>query len=231
MLSVADRPCGVISSVLGSDGSGGELLIMPAGGSRCPTSHESVSNGDHFAKMNGNEVFRFATLIVPKATEQVVQKAGWKMTDVSLLIPHQANSRIIASAAKRLAIPPERLFVNVDRYGNTSAASIPIALCEAIEARRVEAGDKLVLVGFGAGLTWAAAAIEWGLPVPTKPQPWLRRSLASARFGWAAVRSPGLRLARHAYNTALGPEGGDNWRGHMRKRVDGWLSRHTKPRG
>jgi 3-oxoacyl-[acyl-carrier-protein] synthase-3 len=229
VLSAADRPCGVVSSVLGSDGSGGELLIMPAGGSRCPTSHETVSNGDHFVKMNGSEVFRFATQIVPKATEQVVQKAGWQLGDISLLIPHQANSRIIASAAKKLAIPAERLFVNVDRYGNTSSASIPIALCEAIAAGRVKAGDKLVLVGFGAGLTWAAAAVEWGRPVPTKPQPWLRRTLASSRFAWAAFRSPGLRLARHSYNLTLGPEGREDWRGQLRKRVDAWRRKHQKP--
>jgi 3-oxoacyl-[acyl-carrier-protein] synthase-3 len=228
VLSAYSGSCGVQASVLGSDGSGGELLVLPAGGSRCPASHETVSNGDHFAKMNGNEVFRFATQIVPKATEQVVQRAGWQLADLDLVIPHQANSRIIASAVKRLNMPPDKFFVNVDRYGNTSAASIPIALCEAIAAGRVKAGDKLVLVGFGAGLTWAAVALEWGLPVPVRPQTWPRRAVASMRFTWAAVRSPGLRLARHTYNRILGPEGREDLRGQVRKRVDGWRKKRKK---
>lgn len=214
--------CGVLGSVLGSDGSGGELLMIPAGGSRAPASHETLSAGAHFLKMNGREVFRFATTVMPKATEQVAAKAGWQTADLSLVIPHQANSRIIDSAIKRLGLPAERFFVNLDRYGNTSAASIPIALCEAIEAGRVKPGDKLVLVGFGAGLTWAAAAIEWGVPAPAQPQPALRRWLARIRFALAGVRSTLLRTERHVYNWILGPVGKDDWRGKLRKRVDGF---------
>jgi 3-oxoacyl-[acyl-carrier-protein] synthase-3 len=211
--------------VLGSDGSGGELLILPAGGSRAPASHETVSNGGHFIKMKGREVFRFATTVIPKATEAVIQKAGWQLDDLTLVIPHQANNRIIESAAKRLNLPQEKFFINLDRYGNTSAASIPIALCEAINAGQVKAGDKLVLVGFGGGLTWGATAIEWGIPVPVKPQPLPRRWWSVLRFGWAAVRSIWLRVGRHIYNWILGPEGRDDWRGRVRKRLDEWWSR------
>jgi 3-oxoacyl-[acyl-carrier-protein] synthase-3 len=220
VLSACDQPCGVLASVLGSDGSGGELLIIPAGGSRCPTTHETITNGDHYVRMNGREVFRFATQIMPKATEQVAQKAGWQLVDLGLIVPHQANGRIIDSAIKRLGLPSDRFFVNVDRYGNTSSASIPIALCEAISQGRVHDGDKVVLVGFGAGLTWAAAAIEWGRPASAKPQPRWQWLVVSLRLGWAGVRSPWLRLARHSYNLVLGPEGREDWRGQLRRRAD-----------
>ncbi len=210
--------CGVISTVLGSDGSGGELLMLPGGGSRLPASHETVSNGDHFIKMKGREVFRFAATIVPKATEAVAERAGWAMSDVALLIPHQANTRIIEAAAKRLEFGEDRVFVNLDRYGNTSAASIPIALCEALGTGRIHVGDKVVLVGFGAGLTWGAAAVEWGEPV--KAPSWWRQMLANLRFGWATVRSTGLRSGRWLYNIVLGPEGKDDWRGRLRRLAD-----------
>ncbi len=209
VVSACDEGCGVLASVLGSDGSGGELLIVPAGGSRCPTSHETVRNGDHFIKMNGREVFRFATTIMPKATEAVVKKAGWQMTDLSFIIPHQANSRIIESAIKRLGLPKDRFFVNVDRYGNTSAASIPIALCEAITEDRIHPGDKLVLVGFGAGLTWAAAAVKWGVPQPVRRPVWFRRLIASLVFGSARARSWLRRTERRAYDRLMGPEGSE----------------------
>jgi 3-oxoacyl-[acyl-carrier-protein] synthase-3 len=209
-----------LATELGSDGSGGELLIVRAGGSRAPSSHETLGRGDHFLKMNGREVFRFASTIMPKATETVVRKAGWELADVSLVIPHQANIRIIESSIKRLGLPPERFFVNLDRYGNTSAASIPIALCEAASQGRVHPGDKLVLVGFGAGLTWAAAAIEWGVPVPTRPRPWWRRIFTGLVFGWATIRSTSRRTTRHIYNLILGPVGKDDWRGRMRQRAD-----------
>jgi 3-oxoacyl-[acyl-carrier-protein] synthase-3 len=136
------------------------------------------------------------------------------------VIPHQANIRIIESSIKRLGLPPERVFVNLDRYGNTSAASIPIALCEAAAQGRVHPGDRLVLVGFGAGLTWAAAAIEWGVPVPTRPRPWWWRMVTGLVFGWAAIRSTLRRTTRHVYNWILGPVGKDDWRGRLRQRAD-----------
>jgi 3-oxoacyl-[acyl-carrier-protein] synthase-3 len=224
VISACGERCGVLASVLGSDGSGGELLIVPGGGSRLPTTHETVASGHHYAKMNGREVFRFATTVMPKATQQVAAKAGWQTNDLTLIIPHQANARIIDSAIKRLGLPSERFFVNIDRYGNTSAASIPIALCEAIAGGKVKTGDKLVLVGFGAGLTWAAIALEWGLPIPARPRPWFRRSWTGFLFWWAGVRSLFLRTERHTYNWVMGPVGKDDWRGKLRRRLDKFRS-------
>ncbi|MGQ9492054.1 MAG: beta-ketoacyl-ACP synthase III [Anaerolineae bacterium] len=220
VVSVHGERCGVLATELGSDGSGGQLLMLPAGGSRAPASHETVSAGGHFIKMNGREVFRFATTVLPKATEAVLRKAGWQLADVALIIPHQANTRIIESAAKRLNLPMERFFINLERYGNTSAASIPIALAEAIGAGKVKPGDKLVLVAFGAGLTWAAAALEWGVPIPARPQPLPKRLLAGFWYALAGIRSRSLRIARQVYNWILGPVGKDDWRGKLRQRID-----------
>lgn len=124
---------GVLGIDLGSDGSGGKYLFQPAGGSRRPASHETVDAREHFIHMNGNEVFKFAIQIMGKTAKRALAKAGLEPADVDLLVPHQANIRIINSAAKRLKMPMEKVWVNVDKYGNTSAASIPIALCEAQE--------------------------------------------------------------------------------------------------
>ena len=152
---------GVLGVELGADGHGGELLTMPAGGSRRPPSAETVAQRLHYVHMNGNEVFKFAIKVMGEAAQKALQKAGMTDADVDYLIPHQANIRIIQSAAKRLQLPMEKVHVNVDRYGNTSAASIPIALEEAVLEGKVKNGDKLVLVGFGAGLTWAACVLRW----------------------------------------------------------------------
>ena len=222
VVSASDARCGVLATELGSDGSGGDLLILPAGGSRQPASLETVSNGGHFIKMNGREVYRFATTVMPRAAQNVTRKAGWELEEVSLFVPHQANTRIIESAAKRLSLPMDKFFVNLDRYGNTSAASIPIALAEAVTAGRVHEGDKVVLVGFGAGLTWAAAAVEWGAPPPPTTKTWFGRLLARLGFVFAGLRSWMIRSERHAYNWVMGPVGKDNWRGRLRKRIDAW---------
>jgi 3-oxoacyl-[acyl-carrier-protein] synthase-3 len=161
LLRAGDGEDGILSSVMGSDGSGGELLWIPGGGSRQPASAESVETAQHFIRMNGKEVYRFAVSAAPRASRQAVQQAGLTLADVDLFIPHQANVRIILSAAGALGIPPERTFVNVDRYGNTSAASIPIALCEAVEEGRVRPGAHILLAGFGGGLTWGASVLRW----------------------------------------------------------------------
>lgn len=220
VVSACYDKCGVLATELGSDGSGGELLMLPAGGSRQPTSIETVSNGGHFIKMNGREVFRFATTVMPRATENVVRKAGWTLADVNLIIPHQANTRIIESAAKRLNLPMEKFYVNLERYGNTSAASIPIALTEAISQGKVRPGDKLVLVAFGAGLTWGAAAIEWGMPPEPTTKSFFDRLLTKISLFFAGARSLVLRTERHTYNWIMGPVGKDDWRGRMRQRMD-----------
>lgn len=147
--------------VLGSDGSGGPALYLPAGGSRMPAREETVRDRLHFVRMAGPEVFRFATRVVAASTQEVLEKAGLSTDDIDLFIPHQANTRIIDSAVRRLGIPEDRVFLNIDKYGNTSSASIPIALYEAEQQGRLKQGDTVVMVGFGAGLTWAAGAMQW----------------------------------------------------------------------
>jgi 3-oxoacyl-[acyl-carrier-protein] synthase-3 len=153
---------GILATQLGADGSGGDLLKLPAGGSRNPATAETVAQKMHFVHMNGNEVFKFAVKVMGEAAVKVLADAGLSAADVDCLIPHQANIRIIQSAAKRLKLPMDKVMINVDKYGNTSSASIPIALEEAVHDGKIKKGDIVVLVGFGAGLTWASAVIKWG---------------------------------------------------------------------
>jgi 3-oxoacyl-[acyl-carrier-protein] synthase-3 len=152
---------GFQSFVLGADGSGGELLHLAGGGSRCPSTLDTVTEGKHYIYMAGREVFKFAVRIMGSAAEEALAKAGLGKNDIDLLIPHQANRRIIESAMERLELPEEKCMINLHKYGNVSAASIPIALAEAVEEGRVHEGDCLVLVGFGGGLTWGASVIIW----------------------------------------------------------------------
>jgi 3-oxoacyl-[acyl-carrier-protein] synthase-3 len=152
---------GIIGIDLGADGSGGDLLKLPAGGSRIPTTNESISQRLHYLQMTGNDVFKFAVKVMGESAVKALDNAGLSHTDVDCLIPHQANIRIIQSAAKRLKLSMEKVIVNVDKYGNTSAASIPIAMDEAIKDNKLKNGDVVVLVGFGAGLTWASCVIKW----------------------------------------------------------------------
>jgi 3-oxoacyl-[acyl-carrier-protein] synthase-3 len=201
VLQASEAAGGVLSTVLGADGSGGELLILPAGGSARPATTETVTKRLHFIKMEGRPVFRFATRIMPEAARQALVKAGLKVEDVSLFVPHQANERILQAAARNLGVPNGRVYSNVARHGNTAAASIPIALCEAIEQGLVRRDDVVLCVGFGAGLTWGAAAIRWSLPLPTPVPPrrvalwrWLRyrlvriRSLSRRIWRWVDAR-------------------------------------------
>ena len=154
VVQASETPTGPLSFVLGNDGSGASTIYTPG---PC-----GINDGRYFLTMRGPETFKFAVNIVSQATTQAVAAAGLEISDIDLIIPHQANTRIIKSAAKQMDLPIEKFFMNVDRYGNTSAASIPIALCEAVEEGLVREGDKLVLVGFGGGLSWAAMVIEWG---------------------------------------------------------------------
>jgi len=195
VLQAGENEGGVLATVLGADGSGGDLLQLPAGGSRWPASHRTVAEGLHFLRMQGREVFRFAVRKMPAATREVLEKAGLSLDDVNLLIPHQANQRIIDAAARALKVPGEAVYVNLDRYGNTSAASIPIALCEAAEEGRIQPGDLVVCVGFGAGLTWGAAAVRWTRPQPP-PLPRWRQLLRRLYYPLAALRSWLRRLGR-----------------------------------
>lgn len=155
---------GFLSYELGADGSGGNLLQQPGGGSRIPASIESVQAKQHFVTMNGGEVFKFAVRVMEQVSESVLKKAGLTKEDVDLLVPHQANLRIIEAARKRLGLTQEKVVVNVDKYGNMSSASIPVALDEAFRNQRINRGDTIVLVGFGGGLTWAGSVVRWNLP-------------------------------------------------------------------
>lgn len=152
---------GLIHTKLGADGSGGQFLHIPAGGSRMPASRETVDERLHFVRMNGREVFKFAVRTCGDGSLETLEEAGLTVKDVDFLIPHQANIRIIEAAAKRLDLPMERVLVNVDRFGNTSTASIPLALEEAVNQKKIKDGDNILLAGFGAGLTWAVAVMRW----------------------------------------------------------------------
>lgn len=154
---------GVLSIVLASDGAAADLLTLPCGGSRRPASRETVEQRGHYLKMNGAEVFKIAVRSMGDAALEAMRKAGLGRDDVDLLVPHQANRRIIDATVRRLGLPMERVMVNVDRYGNTSSASIPIALEEAIEQGRLKDGDRVIAVAFGAGMVWGALAVRWGL--------------------------------------------------------------------
>ena len=178
VVQATDVPSGVLSFVLGSDGSGGEHLILPGGGATNPPSHENLDAGLHSVKMNGREVFKFATRVLGRALRQAIQHAGLETEDIDLFIPHQANIRIIETAARFANLPPEKVFINIHKYGNTSAASIPIALCEAFEEGRARIGDTLAFVSFGAGLTWASAIVKVAEHAKPTPKRWWQSLLA-----------------------------------------------------
>jgi 3-oxoacyl-[acyl-carrier-protein] synthase-3 len=196
VLQASPTSGGILSSVLGADGSGGELLILPAGGSALPATTETVIKRQHYAQMQGRQVFRFATRIMVEASELALKRAAQNVEDVALFVPHQANDRILQAAARGLGVPEERMFSNLARYGNTSAASIPIALCEAIEQGKIKRDDLIVCVGFGAGLTWAAAVIRWSLPLPVPTPPRRMTFWRGLRYRWSRLRSRWRRLWR-----------------------------------
>ncbi|HWR44019.1 beta-ketoacyl-ACP synthase III [Sporomusa sp.] len=164
ILGETDAGYGILGIDMGADGNGGDLLRVPAGGSRLPTTEETISQRLHYTQMDGNEVFKFAVKVMGETVNKALENAKLTAKDVTYLVPHQANMRIIQSAAKRLGLPMDRVVVNVDKYGNTSAASIPIALDEGIKSGRIKNGDVIALVGFGGGLTWGATIIKWSKP-------------------------------------------------------------------
>jgi 3-oxoacyl-[acyl-carrier-protein] synthase-3 len=191
VLQASEEEGGLISAVLRSDGSGGDLLSVPASGSRHPASLQTIYDGLHYIQMNGREVFRFATRVMTEATQETIASSSLTMDDVNLLIPHQANQRIIEAAARGLNYPMDKVMVNLDRYGNTSTASIPIATVEALEQGRLNPGDYTVLVAFGAGLTWGAALVKWTGPLP------FQRKVSPRLYPWfARIRSILARLRR-----------------------------------
>jgi len=162
VIGPSDTPgIGLIGTRLGALGEDTDLLWIPAGGSRTPTTAETLAKGDQYIKMKGKEVFKLAVRVMEEAARDILEQHGLAATQIGLVIPHQANLRIIDAIAQYLELPVERFFVNVDRYGNTSAASIPIALDEARRGGRIKPGDLTLLVAFGAGLTYGSALIRW----------------------------------------------------------------------
>ncbi|MDW8213882.1 MAG: beta-ketoacyl-ACP synthase III [Roseiflexaceae bacterium] len=161
VLQPSDEPAGLLSCVLGADGEQEDLMAVDAGGTRLPATPELLEQGRQYVYMNGREIFKHAVREMAASSLDAIQAAGLSTDDIALVIPHQANLRIIEATAKRLEVPMDRVFVNLDRYGNTSAASVPIALVEAVEQQRLRKGDYALLTAFGGGLTWASAVIRW----------------------------------------------------------------------
>ena len=159
VLTQSDEP-GVMSSILNSDGDNWEMLYMPGGGSRIPATEESVKNRDHYLKMNGRDVFKVAVKSLETSSVAAVEQANLKPEDIDLFVPHQANLRIIDAVRKRLDMPEEKVYINLDKYGNTSSASVPIALDEAVKAGRAKEGDIILTAAFGAGFTWGASLFK-----------------------------------------------------------------------
>lgn len=152
---------GILSTYLGADGKQGELIKLPAGGSRIPATKKSIDDKLHFVKMNGSELFKHAVRIMADAATEATRPLGLTAEDINLVIPHQANKRILHAAANRMGLSTDKIYLNIEKYGNMSAASSAIALAEAVEEGRIKKGDKILLDAFGGGLTWGAIVIEW----------------------------------------------------------------------
>ena len=162
VLSASDQEGGGLQGLeMTTDPDGAYMIWLPSGGSRSPASGQTLARGEHYVRMEGKETYRYATKTMATTALKAIERAGWQPAEIDLFIPHQANLRIIESVAKGLGLPMEKMFVNLDRYGNTSAASVPIALAEAVDSGRIKIGDKVVLVAFGAGLTSGGIAMEW----------------------------------------------------------------------
>jgi 3-oxoacyl-[acyl-carrier-protein] synthase-3 len=161
VLSASTEPGGALGVELTTEPQGAYMIWLPAGGAKSPPSAETIARGEHYIRMEGKETYRFATKTLASTALESVRKSGLQPDDISLFIPHQANIRIIEAVAKGLNLPMDRMFTNVDRYGNTSAASVPIAMAEAVNEGRVKVGDRITIVAFGAGFTSGAVTIEW----------------------------------------------------------------------
>jgi 3-oxoacyl-[acyl-carrier-protein] synthase III len=161
VLSASDEPGGALGIEMTTEPQGAYMIWLPAGGSKAPPSAGTIARGEHYVRMEGNQTYRFATKTMATTALESIRRSGLTPDDIDLFIPHQANIRIIEAVAKGLGLPMEKMFVNLDRYGNTSAASVPIALAEAVNEGRVKVGDNVVIVAFGAGFTSGAVTINW----------------------------------------------------------------------
>jgi 3-oxoacyl-[acyl-carrier-protein] synthase-3 len=208
VLQGSTTPGGILSNLIRSDGSGAHSLTVPAGGSRLPTTFDTVKDKLHTIHMDGKEVYRFATRVMVSAAREVVECAGLSMDDIALVVPHQANRRIIVSAARSLGLPEDRFMINLDRYGNTSSASIPIAVCEAVEQGRLRPNDHMVMVGFGGGLTWGATAVQWNVTPKADASAWHRLGRQTF-YGFSRVRSAVRRGLRRVEGVVYGKQGAE----------------------
>jgi 3-oxoacyl-[acyl-carrier-protein] synthase-3 len=161
VLSASDEPGGGLGIQMTTEPQGAYMIWLPAGGAKAPPSAETLARGEHFIRMEGNQTYRFATKTMATTALESIRKSGLEPDDIALFIPHQANIRIVEAVAKGLGLPMERMYINLDRYGNTSAASVPLALAEAVNEGRVAVGDNVCLVAFGAGFTSGAVTVQW----------------------------------------------------------------------
>ncbi len=191
VVQASETPTGIMAFELGSDGSGYQALIVPGGGAVKPPSQEVLDNRENFIRMDGREIFRFASRVLGRSLNRVLAEAGLSPSDIDLFIPHQANHRIVEAASRLMGVSEDRFYMNIHRYGNTSAASVPIALCEAIEEGRCKPGDMLALVAFGAGLTWASAVVHLGGPDPSMSVSLTDELFLLARAKYLARRAVG----------------------------------------
>jgi 3-oxoacyl-[acyl-carrier-protein] synthase-3 len=198
VVSASDEEGGGLAGLeLTTDPDGAYMIWLPSGGSKSPPTKETMQRGEHFIRMEGRETYRYATRTLAASALAAIEKAGWTADDVDLFIPHQANVRIIEAVAKGLGLPMEKMFVNVDRYGNTSAASVAIALDEAVRSGRIAQGDRIVFVAFGAGFTSGAAALTWTAdPAHSeRSRDVLAEASVRAPVSWAGVDPMPTRLA------------------------------------
>jgi 3-oxoacyl-[acyl-carrier-protein] synthase-3 len=237
VLQASKEPGGVLSSILRSDGSGWDLLTIPTVGSTDAYLLDQKLKGEaeegkeakdkeggrgpmlHRMSMNGREVFRFTTRVVNESIKDAVKMADLTLDDIKLIIPHQANQRIIEAAARGLKIPEDRLYSNIKRYGNTSAASIPIALCEAIENERIKPGDNVVFVGFGGGLTWASMVVKWAV-IPEKRNQTIMDARRQITYWYATQRRGAVKTWRKVYNRLAGSPTPNATMEHLRKKLE-----------
>lgn len=161
VLSASDQPGGAMGIEMTTEPQGAYMIWLPAGGAKAPPSAETIARGEHYVRMEGNQTYRFATKTMATTALESIRRSGLEPEDIDLFIPHQANIRIIEAVAKGLDLPMDKIFVNLDKYGNTSAASVPIALAEAVNEGRLKVGDRVTIVAFGAGFTSGAVTIEW----------------------------------------------------------------------
>jgi 3-oxoacyl-[acyl-carrier-protein] synthase-3 len=207
VLSASDEAGGGMAGLeMTTDPDGAYMIWLPSGGSRSPSSRETTKRGEHFIRMEGRETYRYATRTLAASALSAIEKAGWSADEIDLVIPHQANVRIIEAVAKGLKLPMDRFFVNIDKYGNTSAASVGIALDEAVAQGRVKPGDKLVFAAFGAGFTSGAIALEWTADPAAAQRAATVEPVARVRapLDWASVDPIPPRLAA-VLNDPAGP--------------------------